>query len=51
MPTKTVMLAQGHTLALDRRCDVVLLWTPTSFLTSTLTLAITHVESWDLVIR
>ena len=55
----TVMVAQERTLVLDRRCDLrcdlVLLWTPTSFLTSTLALvlalAVTHVESWDLVMR
>lgn len=58
MPT-TVMVAQERTLVLarrgDLRCGLVLLWTPTSFLSSTLALvlalAVTHAESWDLVMR
>ena len=54
MPT-TVMVAQERTLVLDLRCDLVLLWTPTSFLTSTLALvlalAVAHVVCWDLVMR
>lgn len=55
----TVMFVRDLTLVLNRRCDLrcdhLLLRTPTSFLTSTLALvlalAVTHVESSDLVIR